>query len=296
MHRLPTASPPASTVVLITGCSSGIGRALAEEFNHRGYRVYATARELSAIEDLAAKQIKIARLDVTDEPEIAEAVHHILTQESHIDILVNNAGYGAMGPLLDISKAALQRQFETNVFGLMSLVHQVTPAMIDQGGGVIVNIGSISGIFPTPFSGAYCASKSAVHTLSDVLRVELAPFNIDVITVQPGAIQSNFGNAATEQLEGILKPDSVYGELEEGIRDRANLSQLNALSTEAFAKILVTHMQNGRSRKPILRIGKQSILLPFLKRWLPVRWLDQLLIKRFRLDRLRGKRKSNDQF
>ena len=286
MNRLPTARPPASTVVLITGCSSGIGRALAMEFNRRGYRVYATARELSAIEDLAAEEIEIARLDVTDEQTITESVDRVLTQENRIDILVNNAGYGSMGPLLDISKAALRHQFETNVFGMMSLINRVAPSMIAQSGGTMVNIGSISGVFPTPFSGAYCASKAAVHTLSEVLRVELAPFNINVITVQPGSIQSNFGNAATEQLEGILKPDSVYVKLEERIRDRANLSQKNAFSAEAFAKTLVTHLQDERSQKPILRIGKQSFLLPFLKRWLPVRWLDQLLIKRFRLNRL----------
>ena len=287
MYRLDSTAhtlTPASTVVLITGCSSGIGHALAEEFNRRGYRVYATARQVSTIEDLAAKDIGIVRLDVTDEQTMTEGVDDILKRETRIDILVNNAGYGAMGPLLDISKAALINQFETNVFGMISLINRVAPVMIANGGGAIVNIGSISGVFPTPFSGAYCASKAAVHTLSEVLRVELAPFNIDVVTVQPGAIQSNFSNTSTEGLSGILKPDSVYAPLEGAIRDRANLSQHNPLSAEAFAKQLVTHLQNGRSRKPILRIGKQSFLLPFLKRWLPIRWLDQVLIKRFRLN------------
>ena len=249
--------------------------------------MYATARDLAKIEDLAVKKIEIARLDVTDENAIAETVAHVLSQESRIDILVNNAGYGAMGPLLDISKTTLQRQFETNVLGLMSLIREATPSMIAQGSGVIVNIGSVSGVFPTPFSGAYCASKSAVHTLSEVLRVELAPFNIAVVTVQPGAIQSNFGDRATKQLEGILQSDSIYAALEENIRDRANLSQQNALSAEDFAKTLVNHLQNGDIRTPVLRIGKQSFLLPLLKYWLPVRWLDHLLIKRFRLNQLK---------
>ena len=112
MHNLspshPT-KPPGSSIVLITGCSSGIGRALAEEFSRQGYRVYATARHLSAIQDLAAQDIEIARLDVTDEQTITEVVDRILTQEDRIDMLVNNAGYGTMGPLLDISKAELRK-------------------------------------------------------------------------------------------------------------------------------------------------------------------------------------------
>ena len=188
-----------------------------------------------------------------------------------------------MGPLLDLEAETLRAQLETNAIAPIALTQAVAPSMIAQGSGLIVNIGSVSGIFTTPFAGAYCASKAALHSLSDALRLELAPFGIQIMVIQPGAIQSNIGNNAEAMLEQTLKADSRYGALESVIRARANASQQGATSTEAFAQAVVKACENP---KPVVRIGNKSFLLPFLQRWLPVWVRDRLLTKRFQLNRL----------
>lgn len=273
-------------VVLITGCSTGIGRTLATEFQKKGCKVYATARKLEAIEDLESQQIAVDRLDVTDDQNIAEVVDRINRNETRIDILVNNAGYGLMGPLIETPGEELALQFSTNVFAPMALINQVVPLMISRRSGTIVNIGSVSGVLTTPFSGAYCASKAALHALSDALRMELAPFNIKVVTVQPGTIKSDFGNTATKGIERILSSDSVFGKIESAIRERALVSQQDPTPVEDFAAYVVNALTGPGPIKPVLRFGKKSFLLPFLKKWLPVSMVDKIMSKKFKLDRM----------
>lgn len=273
-------------VVFITGCSTGIGRALALEFQRREFKVYASARKLTQITDLKAQGILIDQLDVLDKTAIDRVLNHLLDREGHIDILVNNAGYGAFGPLLEMPAAEMERQFATHVFAPLSLIQKTVPSMIRHGSGTIVNIGSVSGILISPFSGAYGASKAALHALSDALRLELAPWNIDVITVQPGAIRSNFGANANKSLDRLLKADSIYAPIESAMRERANMSQQNATSAEEFARLLVAALIRSKKRQKILRLGKGSCFLPGLKRWLPTAVLDRILSRRFGLDRL----------
>jgi len=190
------------SVVLISGCSSGIGLALASEFVSRGCKVFATARKPSVIENLKKEGMEIAVLDVTDQQSIDACVAEVIAKAGKIDVLVNNAGYALIGPVIDLSMDDLRRQFETNVIGLAALTKAVAPHMIKQRSGLIVNISSVSGVCATPFAGAYCATKAAVNLLSDSLRVELAPFGISVVTVQPGAIKSSFGDVATKNRRG----------------------------------------------------------------------------------------------
>ncbi len=274
--------------ILITGCSSGIGRALALAFHHQqGHTVWATARKPETLAELKAQGIRTTQLDVTNATSRDTAIERILAESGRIDILVNNAGYGQMGPLLDLEAETIRAQLETNTIAPIALTQAVAPAMIAQGSGLIVNIGSVSGIFTTPFAGAYCASKAAIHSLSDALRLELAPFGINVMVIQPGAIQSNIGNNAEAMLEQTLKADSRYGALESVIRARANASQQGATSTEAFAQAVVKACENP---KPVVRIGNKSFLLPFLQRWLPVWVRDRLLTKRFQLNQLQIRR------
>ncbi|MCB0220272.1 MAG: SDR family oxidoreductase, partial [Chrysiogenetes bacterium] len=172
-------------VILITGCSSGIGRALSLELAARGHRVYASARRPEALEDLKSKGIDAVALDVNDGESIKAAVHLIHEDAGRIDMVVNNAGFSLVGPLAEVDLADFRRELETNVVGPVALAQAAIPHMVKQGSGRIVNVGSTVGILPTPFAGAYCASKSAIHMLSEVMRIELAPFGIDVILVAP---------------------------------------------------------------------------------------------------------------
>lgn len=275
----------ASPVVLITGCSSGIGKALCQAFHRRGCRVVATARRLETLDSLKAHSIMTLPLDVTDSIGIQQVIATVLAQEGRIDLLVNNAGFGQFGPLMDLNAAQLQAQFQTNVLAPLELAQQVAPVMKRQRSGVIVNIGSISGVVTTPFAGAYCASKAALHSLSEALRMELAPFGIHVVTVQPGAIQSNFGHAAEQGLAGVLSLESWYAPLESKIRDRAVLSQAQATPAEEFAEQLVAAVM--RPQPPMtIRLGKKSGWLPLLKQLLPPRLMEFLLKRQFGLTQI----------
>lgn len=266
--------------ILITGCSSGIGRALAAEFADKGHNVLATARNLEDIEDIGAKRVRTVRLDVTDPQSITFAIDTILEWTGHIDVLVNNAGYGLIAPLADVESDDLRAQFETNVIGLMAVTRGVVPHMVHQGGGRIVNVGSVSGLTTTPFGGAYSASKAAVHLLSDALRMELAPWGIDVITLQPGSIRSSFGYRAKQGLD-LCRAPSLYSGYSDQIEKRAMASQDGAMPARAFAGLVVEAVT--RRRPPaILRAGKHSILLPLLAH-LPTRLRDRMLSRKFGL-------------
>ncbi len=225
-------------------------------------------------------------LDVDDQQAIENVVRAIVASEGKIDVLVNNAGFGQFGPLMDIDVDMLQRQFKTNVFAPLALAQQVAPIMKKQGSGLIVNIGSVSGVVTTPFAGAYCASKAALHSLSEAMRMELAPFNIQVVTVQAGAIASNFGQSAENSLTGIMSPNSWYADLEPDIRARANLSQSAATPADELATKLVTQLTQPNPPN-IIRMGKKSLWLPWLKRMLPDRLMSYILSRKFGLDNLK---------
>lgn len=273
-------------VVLITGCSSGIGRALSEEFHRRGHRVVATARRLETLEDLRARGMTTERLDVTNAADAGRVIAAVLARLQRIDILVNNAGYGLMGPSLDLSEVQLIDQFRTNVFAPLSLIQLVAPSMRNHGGGTIVNIGSISGIAPTPFAGAYCASKAALHALSDVLRMELSPFGINVVTVEAGGVESNFGNASGVTAREVLTDRSWYASIGDSIVARAKISQLHAMGSDEFASRLVSAIESARPPASV-RIGSRSFSLPLMKRALPTRILDGGMKRRFGLTKLK---------
>ena len=273
-------------VALITGCSSGIGRALAETMRDAGYQVWACARKPADLASLQAAGLRALALDVNDTQAIARALAELHQEAGRLDVLVNNAGYGAMGPLLDAGAAGMRQQFETNVFSLVELTRACF-TLLRASQGLVVNIGSVSGVLVTPFAGAYCASKAAVTALSDALRMELAPFAIDVMEVQPGAIASRFGNTASQQASEVLREDSPWWPLREAVQARANASQQDATPTEAFARQLLAAIQ--RKNRPLrVRIGKGSRALPLLAALLPKRLLMRVLQRRFALDKRLG--------
>ena len=221
-------------------------------------------------------------LDVNDQRAVKEVVDSVLATKGKIDVLVNNAGFGQFGPLIDIDQDKLWQQFQTNTFSPLSIAQQVVPSMKAQGAGLVVNIGSISGFVSTPFAGAYCASKAALHSLSEVMRMELAPFNIKVVTVQPGAISSSFGNSAESGLDEVFSSKSWYADLEPNIRARAKFSQAVATSSDEFAVELVAQVIKPNT-PGIIRLGKKSLWLPWLKNVLPSRIMEFILSRKFGL-------------
>lgn len=192
--------------VLITGCSSGIGKATAERLAAAGWTVYATARKVEALGDLP--QCKHVALDVTDEASMSAAVESVLADAGQIDALVNNAGYSLSGAVETLSIDDMRREFETNVFGLVRLSQLVLPSMRERRTGRIVNIGSMGGRLTFPGGGAYHASKYAVEALSDALRYEVAGFGVKVVLIEPGLITTNFDNAALASMD--LEADGPY--------------------------------------------------------------------------------------
>ncbi len=274
-------------VVLITGCASGIGRALAKVCRQHNFKVIATDRDPSAIEDLRSLGISTYGLNVNDTRQIREVVDTIDEEEDGVDVLINNAGFALMGPIIEVAYEELSRQFRTNVLGPLYLCQCVAPKMRQKGDGMIVNIGSVSGIASTPFAGAYCASKAAIHALTDALRMELEVFGIKVVLVQPGGIRTQLGVRAERKLQDNLKSDSWYTEIEEAVRSRATASQVDAISADVFAQKLASKVLLSRSPPTIFRMGKNSIKLPLLKKYLPSRLLDYILRQKFQLEKLK---------
>jgi len=189
-----------SKAVLITGCSSGIGHATALRLVRGGWTVYATARRVDAIGDLAQAGAQTLALDVTDEDSMRAAVAAVEDAEGAVGVLVNNAGYSQSGAVETVPLDSARRQFETNVFGLVRLTQLVLPAMRAQHWGKIVNVSSMGGRLTFPGGGFYHATKHAVEALSDALRFEVRGFGVDVIVIEPGLITTEFGEAAAGAL------------------------------------------------------------------------------------------------
>lgn len=185
--------------VLVTGCSTGIGRETASLFASRGWRVYATARRLDTIADLEKDGCRLLELDVTDEASRAAAVDAVTAAEGAVGGLVNNAGISEIGATATLPVDHVERLFATNVFGMLSLTQLVLPGMRSRRSGRIVNIGSMNGRWIMPGLGAYAATKHAVEAFSDALRYELRPFGIQVSLIAPGMVTTGFGHAAAER-------------------------------------------------------------------------------------------------
>ena len=201
----------------MTGCSSGIGMATAKHLSQRGWEVYATARRLESIEELAGSGCRLLQLDVTDEGSMVAAVRKIEAERGAVGVLVNNAGYSQGGPVEEVAIDDMRRQFETNFFGLARLSQLVLPGMRAQRWGKIVNISSMGGKLTFPGGGVYHATKHAVEALSDALRFEVQKFGVDVIVVEPGVIKTGFGDVTVEATLALDAPDSPYAEFNQGV-------------------------------------------------------------------------------
>ena len=200
------------SVVLITGCSSGIGRATAEHLAGLGHTVVATARRLDAIADLASRGCRTLALDVTAEASMRTAIDATLAAHGRIDVLVNNAGYSQSGAVESVPIAQVRAQFETNVFGPLRLTQLVLPAMRARRRGRIVNVSSMGGRLVFPGGGVYHASKYAIEALSDGLRFELRPFGIAVVLIEPGLVRTQFAETVGAHLASMPAADASADE------------------------------------------------------------------------------------
>jgi NAD(P)-dependent dehydrogenase (short-subunit alcohol dehydrogenase family) len=269
-------------VVLVTGCSTGIGRALVRELKARGHRPFATARRLEGISDLAAEGIETLQLDVNDASSIRKAVAATAASAGRIDVLVNNAGVNSFGPILEVPLDEVRSVLETNFLGLLAVTQEVFPRMAEQRSGRIVNVGSVVGLLPTPFAAAYCATKSAVHMLSEVLRMEVKPFGIDVVVVQPGGVKSSIAESGSRGLERFHAESSRYNRVYDGIRKRAFASQNDPMPAEEFARELVVQALATPAPR-VIRLGTGSDVLPKLAE-MPAEQRDPILSATYGLD------------
>jgi len=208
----------ASKAVLITGCSTGIGRATAERMASAGYIVYATARRIESISDLEAKGCRTLALDVTDEDSMRAAVSAVEEAEGAVGALVNNAGYSQSGAVESVDLDEIRTQFETNVFGLIRMSQLVLSKMREQRWGRIVNVGSMGGKLTFPGAGVYHATKYAVEAISDAMRFEVKGFGVDVVLIEPGLIKTEFAAAAVGALNtGTDDERGPYAEFNQAV-------------------------------------------------------------------------------
>lgn len=269
-------------IILITGASSGIGKATALHLLTKGYCVYGAARSIEKMADIEEAGGHILLLDILREDSIQNAVNLILTKEGRIDVLINNAGYGSYGALEDVPLEEARRQFEVNVFGLMRLSQMILPVMRNQKSGRIINIASVAGKIYMPIGGWYHATKHALEVLSDVLRMEVKEFGIDVVIIQPGAIHSEWPNIA---VENALKysGNTVYSGLARIIGQGIANSYKGtfALPAHSIAEVIEKAIV---AKKPKTRYAKGKLvgLMLFAKRFLPDRCFDAIILSQIK--------------
>jgi short-subunit dehydrogenase len=273
-------------VVLITGASSGIGQVTARHLHDKGYQVYGTSRKAQTLasevsQPSDAVSFPMIRMDVRSDESVKQGVGYILEKEGRIDVLVNNAGYGIAGAIEDTSVAEAQAQFETNMWGMLRVCKAVLPIMRDQQAGYIVTISSVGGQIAVPFQGLYCASKFALEGLAEALRMEVRPFGIHVVLIEPGDCCTQFttNRCRTEASEH----NQVYAKRCEAAIAVMEHDERHGLPPDKVARILERII---RDPSPRLRYAVASFpqkLAIVLKKILPSRLFEFLIMKYYRL-------------
>jgi NAD(P)-dependent dehydrogenase (short-subunit alcohol dehydrogenase family) len=269
-------------IILITGCSSGIGHDAVFALKNRGHRVIASCRKKEDLAKLIEAGAEALLLDVNDSVSIQTAFSKLMEMtEGRLDVLINNAGYGQAGALEDITREVLRQQFETNVFGLLELTNLAVPVMRQQGAGRIINISSILGIISMPFRGAYNASKYAVEGLSDTLRLELHSSGIEVITIEPGPIDSRFrDNTVDGSLQHIDMDNSYFKNQYKVMLTTYKQNKADSIFTKKPEAVIdkLIHAIEAKKPKPKYPVTFPAHLFIFLKRMLCTRLLDKIFL------------------
>ncbi|KGF73871.1 short-chain dehydrogenase [Neosynechococcus sphagnicola sy1] len=282
---MPNPLPPlAQQVILITGASSGIGAALAQSLATRypGIRLVLAARTAVTLEQLATQyrqlgaEILVVPTDMAAPEQVQTLATTAIAHFGRVDSLVNNAGYGQMGPVELVPIAAAQHQFAVNVLGVVGLIQALIPTMRQQGGGRILNISSIAGRLAFPFGGLYSASKFALEGLSDTLRMELSPFNIQVSVIEPGPVQTNFFQVATQGVEQTI-PDPQKTPYRAAFAQIETLEQRvgdRAWSSEQVVAVILKALTDPVPRPRYLAATGGRVLLFLMTKLLPTKMVD----------------------
>ena len=266
-------------VILITGASSGIGFDAARILARQGHKVYAAARRVELMEPLKADGVQILKMDVTDEASMQQGVDAVIQAEGRIDVLINNAGYGFFGAIETVPLEEARRQLEVNVFGLARLTQLVLPYMRQQGSGRIVNTSSIAGKMVIYMGGWYNVTKYSVEAFSDALRMEMKPFGIDVVMIEPGAIKTDWGIIAARHLKESTA-GTAYEEV--GTQWANNMDwyyRTNLLSKPSVVAKAISRAVNSRHPRARYRIGRFSHFGVLLHNLIPARWWDAMMRK-----------------
>lgn len=264
--------------ILITGCSSGIGQATALRLKEAGYRVLATARQEIDLKKLRDQGFEAFPLELSDPTSIRQSIAAILeATDGRLDALVNNAASALPGAIEDLSREQLRAQFESNVFGCIDLIQQIIPIMRRQGSGRIIQISSILGVVTMPYRGAYCASKYAIESLSDALRMELKNGGIDFILIEPGPIQSEFRRHARETFEEtLMNKTSVHQAVYKHLYQQESTEIPFTLKPMAVAKLIQRALESTHP-KARYYITFPAYFMMWARRLLPTRGLDWLM-------------------
>ena len=267
----------ATRTALVTGASSGIGEDTARRLQALGYTVYGAARRTDRLRALAADGIRPLTMDITDDASMTAGVNRILEETGRIDVLVNNAGYGSFGAVEDVPMDEARRQFEVNVFGLARLTQLVAPHMRAQGSGTIINISSMGGRLTTPLGGWYHATKYAVEALSDALRMELRPFGIDVVVVEPGGIRTEWASIAADHLEATAEGSAYADQIRAVAGAMRSESYQRRYSPPAVIARTIGKIVTARHPRTRYAVGFMAKPLIAARRVLPDRAFDQLI-------------------
>lgn len=262
---------------LVTGASSGMGKEIAKGLIENGYQVWVAARSVDKMEDLRSLGATLLRMDISKEADIAAAVETIVATTGGVDVLVNNAGFGLYGPVEDIALDEARYQFEVNVFGPARLTQLLLPAMRARKAGKIVNISSMGGKVYTLLGSWYHATKHALEGWSDSLRLELAPFGIDVIIIEPGLIETAFGNVSGGGLVD-RSGNGPYGSVARAVAKTTAQSYGHGRGTPpaAVANVVVKAIAASRPRTRYV-VGKYAKPMIAMRRWLGDRAFDRII-------------------
>ena len=266
-----------SKTALVTGASSGIGEETARTLHKLGYTVYAAARRTDRLKQLTNVGIHALTMDVTDDESMTSGIEKIIAETGRIDVLVNNAGYGSFGAIEDVSIDEARRQFEVNVFGLARLTQLVLPHMRAQRSGTIINISSMGGRLTTPLGGWYHATKYAVEALSDALRMETAPFDIDVVVIEPGGIRTEWSGIAADHLEETAEGSAYASQIKAVANSMRSESTNKRQSPPSVIADTVEKIVTARKPRTRYVVGFAAKPLVTLRRLLPDRAFDRVI-------------------
>ena len=264
-----------SKVVLITGTSSGIGKATAKRLLSEGCKVYGASRNIDKMKDLESAGMVAIKMDITNDQEVQNVVNLVFEKEGKIDVLFNNSGFGMFGPIEEIPLEKARYQYEVNVFGLARITQLVLPIMRKQGYGTIINNSSIGGKIYVPFGGWYFSTKHAVECLSDCLRNEVRPFGVKVVIVEPGLIETEFSNNALGELPQESK-EGVYKKMVNNLEKAMTEERYKGSNPDVIAKVISKIVS---SKNPKRRYAAGSLAKPmlFTRRWLGDGFFDFLI-------------------